>query len=358
MVRHAVDMSLSGLQGDPWLAQRILAKAKGEVKVKKKLPFGLVLAIVLIITTLAAAIAATQLGWVDYLSGRQGVTVPKTAQEALNATTPQKFTVGPMTFTFNQLLTDKRMVMSSADIHTTDGSQALYADDTNVYDAVDTVSDTVLKRYNLDSGLNWLDAAKQLNLPLYGIRALIEIGGEYDGGYAMEDAMWNEDGSIVYFNMQMLNSSSVKNELPVTLYMSVTQFNPSTGDAIDKWQMRENITLPVAPLLNEKTYLPAGDAEIDRMKLVSVYAEQYASGIYLIGTFTAPESMTADSAVGALYSLTLCDDEGNALPTGINMSSSALTDDLPSIKLETMTSLEKLPDSLIVTDGKTKISVK
>jgi hypothetical protein len=331
---------------------------KGEVKVKKKLSLGLVLAIVLILVTVAVAIAATQLGWVDYFGERFGITVPKTAQEVLNATKPLEFQVGPMTFTFNQLLTDKRMVMSSADIHTTDGSQVLYANDTNVYDAVDSISSTVLKRYNLDSGLSWLDAAKQLNLPLYGIRALVEVGQEFGDGSATEGAMWNEDGSIVYFSMPMLTPKSVKDELPVTLYMSVTQFDPSTGDTIGEWQIRENITLPVAPLLNEKTYLPEGDAELNGMKLSSVYAEQYATGIYLTSTFTVKEGTTADSAMGALYNLTYCDGEGNALPAGLNLSGSAFTDDLPTVRLETMTSLETLPESLIVTDGTVKISVK
>jgi hypothetical protein len=359
MVRHAVDMSLSGLQGDPWLAQRILANVKGEVKVKKKLSFGLVLAIVLLLTTLAVAIAATQLGWVDYLGESQGITVSKTAQEALNATTPRKFQVGPMTFTFNQLLTDKRMVMSSANVNTTDGSEVLYANDSNIYDAVDSLSSTVLERYNLDSGINWLDAAKQLNLPLYGIRALVEIGQEFDDSSATEGAMWNEDGSIAYFSMPMLTPKSVKDELPVTLYMSVTQFDPSTGDTLGEWEIRENITLPVAPRLTDKTYLPEGDAELNGMKLSSVYAEQYVTGIYLTSTFTDKEGRTADSVMGALYGLTLCDSEGNALPEGLILSSGhAFTDDLPTVKLETMTSLETLPDSLIVTDGTAKISVK
>jgi hypothetical protein len=238
---RTVDTCFSDLHGDPLLAQRIRNGEEGEIKVKKRLSLGLVLIIVLILTTVAAAIAATQLGWIDYLGDRFGVTVPKAAQEALNATAPQQFTVGPMTFTFNQLLTDKRLVMSSANIHTTDGSAAMYADDTNVYDAVDAISSTVLKQYNLDSGITWLDAAKQLNLPLYGIRALVEIGSEYDGGEAMEDAMWNEDGSIVYFNMPMLKPNAVKDELPVTLYMSVTQFDPSTGDTLGEWEIRENI---------------------------------------------------------------------------------------------------------------------
>ena len=53
-VRHSVDARLSGLQGDPWLAQRILANAKGEVKMKKKLSVGLILAIVLVLVAVTA----------------------------------------------------------------------------------------------------------------------------------------------------------------------------------------------------------------------------------------------------------------------------------------------------------------
>ena len=36
-LRHAIDTTLSGLAEDPWLAQRVLSKAKGEEKVKKKM---------------------------------------------------------------------------------------------------------------------------------------------------------------------------------------------------------------------------------------------------------------------------------------------------------------------------------
>lgn len=355
---RTVDTCFSELRGDPWLAQRIRNGAEKEIKVKKKLSLGMILAITLALATMAVAFAAQQLGWVDFFGGNYGIAVPKAAQEALDATKPQQFQVGPMTFTFNQLLTDKRIVMSSAEIHTTDGSEVLYADDTNVYEAVDAIGDTVLNRYKLKSGVNWLEAAKQLNLPLYGIRALVEIGADYGDGSAMEDAMWNDNGSIVYFNMPMLTPKSVKNELPVTLYMAVTQFDPNTGDVIDEWRIREDATLSVSPLLAEKTYLPEGNAELDGMRLVSVHAEQYVTGIYLTSTFTVPEGMAADEARDALYGLTLCDSDGNALPEGLNLSSYAFTDDLPTAELEIMTSLEALPDSLIVTDGTVKISVK
>ena len=57
LVRHAVDMSLSGLRGDPWLAQRVLANVRGEVKVKKKLSLGLVLVIALALAAVTVSIS-------------------------------------------------------------------------------------------------------------------------------------------------------------------------------------------------------------------------------------------------------------------------------------------------------------
>ena len=47
-VHQAIDSTLSGLKGDPWLFRRISAETgKGDRKVKRKLSAGLVLAIVL-----------------------------------------------------------------------------------------------------------------------------------------------------------------------------------------------------------------------------------------------------------------------------------------------------------------------
>lgn len=183
-VQSAVDACFSDLKGDPWLAQRIINDAEKEIKVKKKLSFGLVLAIGLMLATIAVAIAATQLGWIDFY-GTYNISVPTAAQEAMEASKPQTFQVGPMTFSFKQLLTDKRIALSSAEVRMTDGTEVLYADDSNFYEAVDAINDTVLKKYGLESGITWVEAAKQLNLPLYGVRALIEVAPQYDKGEAM-----------------------------------------------------------------------------------------------------------------------------------------------------------------------------
>lgn len=55
-VQNAFDTTLSGLQDDPWLAQRVIAEARGEKKVKKKLSVGLVVTILLMML-MAVALA-------------------------------------------------------------------------------------------------------------------------------------------------------------------------------------------------------------------------------------------------------------------------------------------------------------
>lgn len=47
-IQSALNTTLSGLRDDPWLAQRVIAEAKGAKKVKKKISVGVVLAVVLI----------------------------------------------------------------------------------------------------------------------------------------------------------------------------------------------------------------------------------------------------------------------------------------------------------------------
>ncbi len=57
-IHQAIDSTLSGLTGDPWLFQRISAETgKGDKKVKRKLSVGLVLAIVLVLLATAALAA-------------------------------------------------------------------------------------------------------------------------------------------------------------------------------------------------------------------------------------------------------------------------------------------------------------
>ncbi len=324
---------------------------KEEEPVKRAPWKAALIAALIIMAAMAVAFAATRLGWIDYYDGQFGITVPIAAKEALEESVPLTYQVGPMTFTFQQLLTDNHIAMSSAHVHMSDASKALYADDTNVYEAIGAISDTVPKLYELDPGMTWLEAARQLDMPLYGIRALIEVEEPYAGGESMEDALWNADGSIAYFSMPTLTPKMVDDALPLTLYMAVTEFDPETGEVMNKWTQRERITLPALPLLDERTYKPVDANEGNGIKLESVHAEQYATGIYLTAAFTMPEGISSEEAQETLYGLSILDGEGMELPDGLNLSTSADASTLPFATLEVMTSLEKLPNRLLISDG-------
>lgn len=332
------------------------------------------IAALIVMATIAAAIAAVKLGVVDYFNEYYGVAVPKAAQERLEQTEPVAYQVGPMTFTFEQLLTDKRLAISSAHARMTDGGAALYAADSDVYDAVNARDDAVLNLYGLERDITWLDAAKQLGLPLYGVRALIEVDAPYAGdGGAMEDAMWHEDGSIVYLNMPLLNAASIADTLPLTLYMSVMKFDPVTGEVTEQWRRREPLELPVLPLIAERTYLPAGDGTFrnitaaydvegelpEHLTVESVHAEQYATGIYLTANVVFPDGISKEQAASVMHgTLSILDGAGGALPDGMNLSIGSDVEELPKATLEIMTSLEKLPDALTVTDGETMLKME
>lgn len=58
----SLDRRLSGLQGDPWLAQRIIASEKGDFKVKKISRATIVFAaLILVVVTMSAALAVGNL---------------------------------------------------------------------------------------------------------------------------------------------------------------------------------------------------------------------------------------------------------------------------------------------------------
>ena len=58
-IQDTVNSTLSGLRDDPWLAQRVIAKAKGEKKVKKKISAALVLVFVWILIAATALAVVT-----------------------------------------------------------------------------------------------------------------------------------------------------------------------------------------------------------------------------------------------------------------------------------------------------------
>ena len=104
-VQKAVSNSLSHVQEDPWLTQRVLANAKGEEPVKKKISTALVLCIVMglaIIGTAYAILSSSQvaeffgLHWNQKLGAR--------LQEGKVAQIGESVTVGDAVITLDEIV--------------------------------------------------------------------------------------------------------------------------------------------------------------------------------------------------------------------------------------------------------------
>ena len=85
-VSEALGRRLSGLQDDPWLTAKVLSKAEGEKPVKK-LSATAILVIVLLVLTMAGALAAALNAWgvIDFAGNRSWTYVPENAQDSVTA---------------------------------------------------------------------------------------------------------------------------------------------------------------------------------------------------------------------------------------------------------------------------------
>ena len=175
---------------------------------------------------------------------------------------------------------------------------------------------------------------------------------------ALESALWQEDGSITYFNMLLLDSAMESEPLPVTLYMQVTQHDPVTGESLETWQAQEDAIVSMTPLLAEKDYLPSADTVLDGLTLEKIHGELYATGVYLTASFTAAEGMTQQEALHALYGMTMLDAEGAQLPMGLNLSVQADVQALPQATLEVSAALEALPGSVMLSAGEQTVTAE
>lgn len=87
LIQDALDSALSGLQDDPWLAQRVIAEAKGEKSAKRKISYGLMLALLLVLAAVTA-LAATALNILYEktieVEGQEGLIEEWDAQSLIN----------------------------------------------------------------------------------------------------------------------------------------------------------------------------------------------------------------------------------------------------------------------------------
>ena len=128
---RAVDTTLSGLEGDSLLAQRIIlqARPKEETKMKRKLSVGLVIVLALLLMSVTALAAAGLWGVIDF-TGRYGTKLLDNAADTVQTGIPQHGGQGELvSFTLREAICDGQAAYMVFDVTPMDQGMLLVMDD-------------------------------------------------------------------------------------------------------------------------------------------------------------------------------------------------------------------------------------
>lgn len=233
--------------------------------------------------------------------------------------------------------------MANFEASTTDQSPAICVGDVTL-----PISDKEAKRLGVDASMSCMEVAEKLDLPLYCVRALMEVTSSANAGTSMEDALWNNEGKLNYLNLSYLEPTQVKDTLPVRYYLAVRSYDPATGKELEHWIVEEESEIPILPKLAEKVYtLPSG-VSTNGFQVKEVKAELYDTGVYFTATLLAPQGMQLDDeAMLQLYSSAIKDENGEDFPSGI-LYSELNTLQWPLIRIAQAASLEEIPERMMV----------
>ena len=368
MKRDMTDLNLrAAFRAEPESCHRALMDAarsvREEKQTMKRYSFKtLVIAVVVMLSMLTTAFAASELlGWTDYFVSH-GIHTTPGMQNAMQME-PKTYHVGPLTFTVQEAVSDNRFALLSTHIATTDGSPALmsmFADDP--VGAYGDRSRMLMKALGMeDKSQPCFEAAAEKEIPMYSVRAIIEVDEQYNGGEGMEDILWDEKTNVTYLSMHSLNAENVGAELPVTVFLRVAQHD-ANGEEIQKWMTREQMTIPVGQGLDKKHYVPEKPFNVNGAELECINAELYITGAYLHCQWKMPGGMVKDEnfSMWDYHSdeLLLTDGAFNVFERGVSLSGSYDDTRWPIVRVEEMINVDALPEIIRVSDGTNEVSYK
>ena len=299
------------------------------------------------IALMAVAYAAGQIfGWDDFFSVFYDTKVPRAALEILESTEEQSFVVGPATFTVQQLYADSHTALASVKVSMTDGSRALMTMSGNQYEPIGASGENGEKyaeSLGLDPSTDWISAAEELNCPLYIMRGILDLDPDLWGGEEMEDVLYDSDGSMTDYSMQMLDSKKVGDELPLKFFLRVAEVDLQTGEEKEEVLIeRPELSIRVSKPTDTVTYSLPEPYTVSGLTLDAVYGELTPAGLYLFTDFTAGEEADIDAFDCPQW----FDAEGNEYSWGLNLSYAINVDNWPKVSMMGLISVDSIPEKL------------
>lgn len=240
-VQQAVAHSLSHVQPDPWLTQRVLAHAKGEKPVVKKISASMMIAILLIILTLTSALATALNAWgiIDFAGNHANVYIPPRYEESIK----QENTViegDSLTCQIQQSYYDGKVLRVTAHI-IPKGDVLLLGDCTYQHDTIECLFP------NFDM--------EQTTIAAYALKhhegrmaeVVLSVGSDIDetGGFKL-----NEDGSATIYLEAYFEDEQNDREVSLQLsyipqiYISEAEYQTYNGSVYD-FSALESICIPM-----------------------------------------------------------------------------------------------------------------
>lgn len=357
MKRNMDSMNLrSAFEPMPDGCYNALMKAARSVKeekpVKRTVFRTVVIAVCIILAAMAAAVAAGSiLGWNDFFKLYHDVAVPQTAQEIMAASQPESFQLGDIIFTVRERYSDAYLAMITTEAHLAEGVTGIVTADAP-FDPIGAYGDNsaaVAARLGVDPGMTWAEAARQLNVPLYSVTALLETPEALSGGESFADPLFNEDGSLSYFSLQPLNGMADAAQFACQVWLRVERVNLDDPEhPADERQAYEPLSIAMQPTPDAQEYaVPAEVQAQGNFTLESVQAQLTPSGVHVTAVFAAQAGATEEQAYDRLGEVQFVQPDGSEYPTGMNLSGGISNlDRWPQVEVKQMIGTEKIPERI------------
>lgn len=351
-IQRSLDAELSGLHTTSYQRDQFFENATGGYKVKRKISATVILvAALLTITVVALAAGSLIFGWVDFYKDGYNVDVPDAARQVMTNTDQDTITLGPVTFTVREKYCDPWTALTSTVVTLNDDSNALLTGE-DPFDPIGANGENgkaVAQRLGVDPMTTWAEAAKKLNLKLYSVRARLEVPEELSYGEIMGDVMFNEDGSITYFCMPLLNGTAKGESVDCQIHLRVLEVNVDDPENQPEAQrITQQIRIPLQMPSETHTYEVTQEYPSAGLTLTGVRAELTPAGIYLFAELTARDGMTLDDfAENGQWAPVLYSAEGERYGGGLNLSVYEDTEHWPQLTLMRLHSMDSIPDTMI-----------
>lgn len=195
-VQKAMNSALSGLQEDPWLTQRVLANAKGEKPVKRKISLALILGITAILAVVGTAYALTSSLVAEFFGQHWGDDYGDWLQGGKIAQIGETVTLSGVDFTLDEVVYRDRGIYAVGTARATNDQDVLIpmdiADGWEIEEVMQGDEAQTLIRRAKETG------GRMLSIDCVPERIGVDNGSMVHAGDIGVYNLRNEDGSITF----------------------------------------------------------------------------------------------------------------------------------------------------------------